>query len=749
MFEKLMHWMRDNKLLPQISDTEREALEAGDVWLDGELFGGNPDFKRMLAYSYQRLTEEEQAFLDGPCEELLKRADGYAIAESGEAPEELVAFMREKGFFGLIVPKEYGGLGFSTLARSTIMAKVTPHSGTLSALVVIPNTLGAAELLVDYGTEEQKAYYLPRLARGEMIPCFGLTEPGAGSDAASIQAEGEVFRAEDGTPSIRLNFRKRYITLAPIADLISLACHLHDPENLLGKGEHPGISVVLLHSDTPGLTQGERHEPIGEPFPNGPLEGKDVVVPAERILGGLDRAGQGWKMLMESLAGGRMVSLPATAAGGLQAAAAMVGPYSIVREQFGMPIGRMDGVEDKIGRVAATAYMVEGARIFGCSAVNDGIHPPVVSGVMKAYTTELGRSAATDAMDVFAGAGVMQGPNNVIGRGYCSAPVAITVEGANIMTRTLMIFGQGATRSHPYAIKVVRAVENDDADAFRSNLLGWVGHFFSGIGRSVVRGLTRGWTVRVPDVHRDTKRYYRRLGWAAARFGLLTDLAMFFVGGKLKARGKLTGRYADAVAWMLLGFAALRRFEAEGRREEDLPLVHHALQTALHEIQQAFEGIYRNFGGPVGVLLRWVGLPLARINPLGAAPDDTLSHAAAQTIQSDNAQYARLMEGSFLPQDRTVGGGRLLHAWRQVCAAQPAAARVAAAQKARKLPRGHAEELAEQALAAGVISEVEAEQLRAARAARMAAVEVDVFPADHFRSRAQPVAEPAKQAANF
>jgi acyl-CoA dehydrogenase len=737
MFKMLMHWMRDNRILPQISDTERVALEAGDVWLDGEFFGGRPDFARMLEYRYHRLTEEEQAFMDGPCEELLRRADGYEIARTGVVPEDLMQFMREQGFFGLIVPKAYGGLGFSTLARSTLMAKVTPHSGTLSSLVVIPNTLGAAELLVEYGTEEQKAWYLPRLARGEMIPCFGLTEPNAGSDAASIKAEGEVFRAEDGEISIRLNFRKRYITLAPIADLISLACHLHDPQNLLGKGERPGISVVLVHRGAPGLIQGQRHAPIGEVFPNGPLEGRDVVVPASRILGGVERAGQGWKMLMESLAGGRMVSLPATAAGGMQAAASVTGPYSIVRQQFGMPIGRMEGVEDKVGRLAALSYMVEGARIFGCSAVNDGINPPVVSGVMKAYTTELTRAAATDAMDVFSGAGVMQGPNNILGRGYCSAPIAITVEGANIMTRTLMIFGQGATRSHPWALKVVKGAEAADVAAFRAGLLGWIGHFFAGIGRSVLHGLTRGWLVRVPDVHRDTRTYYRRLGWAAARFGLLTDLAMFFVGGKLKARGKLTGRYADAIAWMLLGFSALRRFEADGRREEDLPLLHYALQLSLTEVQRAFEGIYQNFGGGLGLLMRWLGLPLMAINPLARMPGDALSHQAALTIQTDNAQYRRLMEGTFLPEDRTRGAGRLLHAWRLVCAAQPIVDRLQRAQKARKLPRGNPETLLAEARALDLITEAEARQIAAAHEARVLAIEVDVFEAEQQQRDAE------------
>ncbi len=731
MFATLMNWMKAQKMLPRISDTERQALEAGTVWIDGEYFRGNPDFGRMLTSPYGGLSDEERAFIDGPVEQLLRMVDGYQINRSRRVPDEVVDFIKREGFMSFLIPKEYGGKAFSTLAISTIMAKIGPVCSAVGTLVVIPNSLGAAELINHYGTQAQKDDYLPKLARGEYVPCFGLTEPTAGSDAASIRAEGVVFRDGDST-KIRLNFRKRYITLAPIANLATIACSLHDPENLLGKGEHPGITCVLVARGTPGFENGDHHLPIGDPFYNGPLIGRDVVVPADNIIGGPEKAGQGWRMLMEQLAGGRAVSLPAGAVGGARALSAVTGPYSMLRQQFGIPIGRMEGIEDKVGRIAALSYLMEAARVHACSAIDGGEQPPVVSAVLKAYTTELSRQLSIDAMDVFAGAGVMQGPHNIVGNAYTSAPVGVTVEGANIMTRTLIIFGQGATRCHPYALKVVNAVEQDDAAAFRENLLGWIGHFARNIGRSLVRGLSRGWSVKVPDVHPQTRRYYRRLGWSASRFALLTDLAMFAIGGKLKARGALTGRYADALAWMVLATSALRRFEAEGARREDLPLVHYSLQVALSQVQQAFEGIIANFDGVLGTAMRWLTGWWTRVNPVGRAPDDRLAHQAALTIQSDSEQYRRLHADVFVPDADQPGAGKLLDSFRQLTAVQPVLNKIAVAQRQKKLPRAATETLIDPAREAGIISNAEAEALQSAVAARLAVIEVDVFEPERY-----------------
>lgn len=733
MFAALMKLMKAKKMLPQISDTERLALEAGTVWVDGEFFSGNPDFAKMLAEPYNTLSPEEQAFLDGPTEELCKMIDRYTVSRTRRVPEHVLDYMKKQGFFGLLIPKAYGGKGYSVLLRSSVMAKLSPVSTVVGTYVVIPNSLGAAELINHYGTEAQKQHYLPKLASGEYIPCFGLTEPTAGSDAASIKAEGVVFKDAAGKLQVKLNFRKRYITLAPVANLISVACQLKDPENLLGKGATPGITVILAHKGTPGLHIGDHHEPIGDPFPNGPIIGKDVVVPADNIVGGPDGAGQGWRMLMEQLAGGRAISLPAGAVGGAKSLLAVTGAYSMVRQQFGLPIGRMEGVEDKVGKIAGLTYALEAARVYGCSAIDNGQQPPVISAILKAYTTETARELGRESMDVFAGAGVMQGPNNIIGKGYAGAPVAITVEGANIMTRTFMIFGQGATRCHPYAQKVLKAMEQEDTAAFRANLLGWIGHFLATIGRTFVRTLTRGWSAGSP-VGGLTATYYRRLGWAASRYAMLTNLAMFFIAGKLKAKGKLTGRYADAIAWQFLAFSALRRFEAEGRRAEDLPLVRYACEYALREVQLAFEGIYANFRAPlVGAWMRTVGSWLLRLNPLAGPMTDQVSHEAALCIDHFDDQYKRLVDGVFHAPESYPGVGRLMKAFRLVTEAHAAAERVIYAQRKKELTRGLLPaEVADEAVAKGVINVAEARLLKDALAARLEAIEVDVFTPEQF-----------------
>jgi len=736
MFDKLMAWMKAAKILPRISDTERQALEAGTVWIDGGLFAGSPDFRSILKEPYGGMSAEEIAFIEGPLQELfalIDKHDRYVIHKTKRCPDEILQFLKDQGFMSFLVPKAYGGKEFSPLAISTIMAKACSYNQTVATFIVIPNSLGAAELIKHYGTEQQKTDYLPKLARGEYVPCFGLTEPTAGSDAASIKAEAVVFKDNDGALKLRMNFRKRYMTLGPAANLATIACQLVDPDNLLGKGEAPGITCVLVHQGTPGFRNDRHHEPIGDPFYNGPLFGTDVVVPAGNIIGGPAYAGMGWNMLMQQLAGGRAISLPAGAVGGARVVAAMTAAYSMVRQQFNLPIGRMEGVEDKVGRVVALAYMLEASRIFGCTAIGNGHQPPVVSAVLKAYTTELQRQIATDGMDVFAGAGVVQGPNNLVSLAYKSAPVGITVEGANILTRTLMIFGQGATRCHPYALNVVNAVEADDVTKFKDNLVGWILHFIKGIGRSLLHGVTRGWTVSVPDVEPRTRKHYRRLGWAAARFGLMTDLAMFTIGGKLKARGKLTGRYADALAWMVMGISTLRRFEAEGRRREDLPMVDYALTECLHQVQVAFEGMFRNFGGPLGILTATLGLGWLRINPLSTGVTDRQSHLAALCMQEYGPQYQRLTEGLYLPTDTTHGIGRLLHAFRLVSEAHPAAERIIKAQKRKQLPRGPLPaELTDEAIKAGIINADEGAKIKAALVARLDAIEVDEFTPEQY-----------------
>lgn len=740
MFSKLLTTIRDAGMLPRISDTERAALEAGDVWVDGQFFSGNPDFKGMLAEAYPALSAEEQAFLDGPCEELCHMVDSWEVQETRKIPENIWQFMRDKGFFGLIIPKEYGGFGMSTLGRSAVMMK-TGSTGAVGSLVVIPNTLGAAELLMEYGTEEQRQKYLPRLATGELIPCFGLTEPTAGSDAASIKAEGEVYKDGDEV-KIKLNFSKRYITLAPVANLISLAASLHDPDNLLGKGEHPGISVIMLEKGMKGLKTGDHHLPITA-FDNGPIEGKDVVVSAENIVGGPALAGEGWRMLMEQLSGGRAVSLPAGGIGICKAVAAATGPYSMVRKQFDIPIGLMEGVETKVAHIAAMAYTMESSRVYVCAGVDNGNSPPVTSAILKQQTTEMGQKLAIDGLDVFAGAAVMQGPNNILAQGYIGSPVNITVEGANILTRTLIIFGQGATRCHPYAFKTLSAVENEDVDAFRSATLGWMGHFFMNTLRATARGLTRGWSFRSP-VKGQTARYFRRLAWASSRFALLTDLALFLMGAKLKQKGKLSGRFADALSWQLFTFTTLRRFEAEGRPEADLPVVQWACEYSLQRVQEAFEGIYANFDAPVvGWLLRYPGRLWLRANPLSTGPSDSLDRAVANAIQTPGEQYDRIAaQGLATPQEGKPGMGRLIKAWRLVSEAQAATAKVKKAMYKRQIEAGSLLEALAPAVESNIISADEAQLIEKAEAARYEAIQVDVFTKEEYYRENTVKAEP-------
>jgi acyl-CoA dehydrogenase len=733
MFKLIMKGLRKGNFLPHISDTEREALEAGHVWIERGFFTGNPRFKEMLAEPYSRVSAEEQAFIDGPVEELCRMFDKWQVETTHVVPENVVQFIKDQGMMGLLIPKEHGGKEFSKLAISTILHKILPHSFAVSVYVMIPNSLGPAELITHYGTDKQKKDYLPKLARGEYVPCFGLTEQNAGSDAASIKAEGLVFRDTDGSIKLKLNFHKRFITLAPVANLATIACQLRDPQNLLGKGEEPGITCVLVHKGTPGFSNGTHHMPIGEAFENGTLDGVDVIVPVDNIIGGVEKAGRGWSQLMEQLAGGRAISLPAGAVGNMKVAAAATGAYSMVRQQFNMSVGKMEGVEEKIAYIASMTYLCEAARVFACSAVDNGVQPPVTSAVLKEKCTDTARNAVTAGMDVFAGAGVQQGPRNILSKMYRGAPVGITVEGANILTRTLIIFGQGATRCHPYGQNLINALEKMDVPTFRSNALkfGFFGVFNA--MRLVVRNLTRGLTVRTPKVDRATKKYYRRLGWAASRFALLSDLAMLTMGSKLKIRGNLSGKYADALSWMLLAFATLRRYEAEGRRSEDLPLVQYAVEHALCEAQKAFEGIYGNFDVAVlRGLMRTVGRWLVRANPLGHGPSIELTNKAAATQQSYSDQFKRLYDGMHVPAGDQLGLGQLLKAFRMVTDTQDVTSKITKAQKAKTLPRALPVEVVDAAVAAGVLTADEAEVVRATHAARQDSVTVDTYSHDQY-----------------
>ena len=732
-------------LLPSISDTEREAIDAGTVWLDGEWFSGRPSLRRVAAADYPDLTDEERAFLDGPVERVCEMTDDWQVYQQRDLPEEVWDFCKREGFFGLNISKEFGGLGLSASANSAVVQKLASRSLPLAITVMVPNSLGPAELLSHYGTDEQKQRWLPALADGSQVPCFALTEPGAGSDAGAISASGTVFRDEAGALMLRLNWNKRYITLAAVSTVLGLAFQLHDPENLLGKGPTPGITCALVPTSTAGVQLGRRHDPLGVPFYNCPTSGRDVVVKLEdAVIGGAAGVGRGWQMLMECLAAGRGISLPATACGGAQMTARAVGAYAAVRQQFGLSIGRFEGVEEPLARIAGSTYLLEATRRFVNGALDQGHKPAVVTAIAKYHTTELWRTVVNDGMDVMGGAGISRGPRNLLAHAYTGTPICITVEGANILTRTLMIFGQGAIRCHPHAFAELDAIQRGDRRAFDRAFWAHVGHVATNTVRSAVLGLTRGWLTRAPG-GAATKGYWRRLNWASAEFALLSDVAMGALGGDLKRKEKLTGRYADWFSWMLLGGAALRRFEAEDRRSEDLPLVQWVLETALTNIQTAREGIHQNLRLPgVGNALgKALGL-YARLNRFGAAPSDRVTHQAAQTLMQPGEQRDRLTGNAYVPSDPASALGRLEHALDLCTKAAPVLKKLKDAVRQGRLPKARPAQLLDQAVDAGILTADERATVAAAEEARAEAIAVDSFTLQEYLGA--PDAAPAQGA---
>jgi acyl-CoA dehydrogenase len=637
-------------------------------------------------------------------------------------PAELWDFVKKNKFFGLIIPREYDGLGFSASGHSAVVAKLMSRSVPLGITVMVPNSLGPAELILHYGTQEQKDHYLPRLARGEEVPCFALTEPGAGSDAGAMTSSGEVFKGDDGNLYIRLNWGKRYITLAAVATILGLAFKLKDPENLLGKGRDPGITCALIPTDTPGVQLGHRHDPLGVPFYNCPTEGHDVVIPVAAIIGGAAEAGNGWRMLMESLAVGRGISLPATSTGNAKLTSRVVGAYARVRKQFGLAIGKFEGIAEALARIGAFTYLLEAARHYTCSGLDSGEKPAVVTAIAKYNFTELGRKVVNDGMDVLGGAAISRGPRNLLADIYTSIPISITVEGANILTRTLMIFGQGAIRCHPYALKEINALQENDLKRFDKALWGHVGHVVRNLVRSVLLSLTRGLLSKAP-VSGATAGYYRKLSWASATFALYADLAMGIYGGTLKRMEKLTGRFSDMFSWLYLSTAVLRRFEADGRRKEDLPFVHWLLQYALTRIQEAFDGI-------LGNMLKPFFLPVAlwsRLNPFGTMPSDKLGGQIATILQTPGEQRDRLTENVFLPDTENEALFRLERAFAAVAASDQVWQKINRAVKGGKLKKDHPANLVKKALEAEIIDADERKLVAEAEKLRDDAIQVDAF----------------------
>jgi acyl-CoA dehydrogenase len=679
------------KVMPQISVTEQEAIDAGTVWWDGDLLSGQPDWKKLLAFPKCGLSAEEQAFLDNEVEQLCAMLDDWDITHKrADLPPEVWQFIKDKGFFGMIIPKQYGGLEFSAQAHSAVVSKVASRSGTAAVTVMVPNSLGPAELLLHYGTDEQKEKYLHRLARGLEVPCFALTGPFAGSDAGAIPDYGVVchgmFAGQKNVLGIRLTWEKRYITLAPAATLLGLAFRLYDPQRLLGGDANRGITLALIPTDTLGVQIGRRHFPLNSAFLNGPTQGKDVFIPMDYIIGGTPRVGQGWRMLMECLAAGRSISLPASSIGAMKLAARTCGAYSRVRKQFKTPIGKFEGVEEALARIGAHTYMVDAARRLTALALDMGEKPSVISAIIKYHATERGRIVVNDAMDVHGGKGIILGPDNYLGRFYQQIPIGITVEGANILTRTLMIFGQGAIRSHPYVLKEIAAAHDEDHQRalrqFDDALFGHISFALSNAARSLVFGLTGGRGIPVPG-NSETRRYYQQLTRFSAAFALSTDMAMAVMGGSLKRREKISARLGDVLSLLYLCSATLKRFEDDGRPAEDLPLLHWALQDALYGMQQALNGVMQNFPNILmGGMLRALIFPLGlRLSP----PHDHLGHEIATLLMQPGAARDRLTAGMFVPSGETDAVGALEVALASTLACEPLQAKLDTARKAGKL----------------------------------------------------------------
>jgi acyl-CoA dehydrogenase len=731
-------------ILPQMSDTERAALEAGTVWWEGELFRGSPDWLKLATYPVPTLTSEEQSFLANEVEQACDLVDDWQVShELQDLSPQTWAFVKEKGFLGMIIPKRYGGLGFSAYAHSQVVAKLSTRSSALSVTVMVPNSLGPAELLLQYGTDAQKDHYLPRLAKGVEIPAFALTSPWAGSDAAAIPDFAVVCKGQwqgQEVLGMRVTWDKRYITLAPVCTVFGLAFHLYDPEHLLGESfggrEDIGITCALVPSNHPGVEIGRRHFPLNAQFMNGPVRGKDVFMPLDFVIGGAAMAGQGWRMLMECLAAGRSISLPASNTGMAQATARAVGAYARVRSQFQMAVGKFEGVEEALTRIGAYTYLMDATRKMTAAAVDLGEKPSVVSAIAKYHVTERARQVVNDGMDVIGGKGICLGPSNFLGRAYQQIPIGITVEGANILTRSLIIFGQGAIRCHPYVLAEMHAAQNDDRAAglaaFDRALWGHVRFSLRNGLRALGMGLTGSHFVSVPMVYgSETKRYVQQLTRFSSAFSFLADVSMLVLGGGLKRREKLSARLGDILSQMYLISCTIKRFESEGRQAADAPLMNWAIWDAMYKAQMAFDGVIANYPN------RFVAWFLNRlIFPFGhpyVVPSDRVGHQVAQALMSPSATRDRLTAEVYVPRNENDPVGAVEQALLATVAAEPVEAKIRAAEKAGRFgadPRANVRDIAHLAAELGVISQGEYEIVRRRNELRDRVIRVDDFPFD-------------------
>ncbi len=722
------------KVLPRLGETERIALEAGTVWWDADLFSGMPEWQKLLDFQERPLSDDEQAFLDGPVNEFCRTVNDWEVYQRRDLSPETWAQIKQFRLFGMIIPKEYGGLGFSALAQSRIVTRISSCSVTAAVTVMVPNSLGPGELLLHYGTEAQKQRYLRPLAEGIEIPCFALTGAEAGSDAAATQSEGIVEkRLIDGKEvlGLRCNWMKRYITLAPVATLIGLAFRLKDPDHLIGDVEDRGITCALIPRDTPGVEIGQRHDPMGVPFHNGPTIGRDVWIPFDAVIGEMEGVGHGWRMLMESLAAGRSISLPALSIGAAQMATRICGAYATVREQFDTPIGRFEGIEEPLARIAGLTYLMTATRDLTCGALDAGEKPAVIGSIAKAYLTDAMRQVISDAMDIRAGSAIQRGPRNKLSRAWDAVPIGITVEGANILTRSMIIYGQGAIRCHPFVQKEIDSVANNDLKKFDLAIFGHVNLLVTRSVRALLLALTGSRLAGAPQTE-DTARYYQHLSRFSAAFTILSDTAMGTLGGALKRREKISGRLADGLAYLYLASAALKRYHDEAKTTANYALVRWSVELCLYRVQEALLGVLENLPNrPAAILLDVLIFPLgARFRP----PNDKIGGRVARDILEDREARKTLTRDVYIPPADQPGLGALEAALDKAVGALPIETKLRDAVRAGKLDRAPGHMLDDLGLAAGVISQDEYDRLNEARDARNEVIQVDAFDPEIYRT---------------
>lgn len=731
----LLTWYR--RIVPQLSQTEQEAVSAGTVWWEGDLFSGKPSWEKLLAAGKPSVSARERAFIEGPVAQLCRMVDSWKVNfELADIPTEVLEFIKLHKFLGMIIPPEYGGLGLSAVAQTEVYTRLFGISSVVANFISVPNSLGPGELLLNYGTQEQKDDYLPRLATGEEIPCFALTAPLAGSDATAIPDTGVVCRGTwqgQEITGMRLNFDKRYITLAPVATLIGLAFKLQDPEHLIGEVDDYGITLALIPRATSGLDIGKRHLPMGEPFLNGPIRGRDVFVPLDCIIGGRAMAGKGWRMLVDCLSAGRAISLPSISTCMAKRSLAATSAYALIRHQFKLPLARFEGIQKPLARIAGLTYIINAACRHTAQAIDQGAKPAVASAILKYHCTEMARRVVLDAADIHGGKAVIKGPANYLSWGYESVPVAITVEGANILTRSLMIFGQGATRCHPYVMREMAIAQQADDEHsladFDSVLFLHVGFVLQNGARALVHALTGSFFSGIL-LDTPVKRYYQHLERFSAAFALVTDAAMLTMQASLKRREMLSARLGDLLSMLYLASMVLKHYENDGCPAEDLPVVDWTCQYLLYRYQEAMHGLLQNFPNrPVAWLLRALVFPYGRrFNE----PADILESRIATLITGTTPVRSRLIEGIYVEAAAGNPLGSVNETFRLAVTVAPLQRKLHAAVKAGMVVDLEGIELTQAALRAEVINQEEADLLQQYHEKMLAVIGVDEFPFDGF-----------------